>query len=107
MAWVDEEAALYSIIQLESKKVVTKYMSEINFMSSAHQGDIIEIGIDVIKFGTTSISLSCEVRNKMTHESIVTVDNIIMVNLDDKGNPKPHGKTKIEYVRDRLAKKDR
>lgn len=107
LAWVDEEAALYSIIQLESKKVVTKYMSEINFMSSAHQGDIIEIGIDVIKFGTTSISLSCEVRNKMTHESIVTVDNIIMVNLDDKGNPKPHGKTKIEYVRDRLAKKDR
>ena len=106
MAWVDEEAALYSIIQLESKKVVTKYMSEINFMSSAEQGDIIEIGIDVIKFGVTSISLNCEVRNKMTHESIVTVDNIIMVNLDDKGNPKPHGKTKIEYVRDRLAKKD-
>jgi len=107
LAWVDEEAALYSIIQLESKKVVTKYMSEINFMSSAQQGDIIEIGIDVIKFGVTSISLNCEVRNKMTHESIVTVDNIIMVNLDDKGNPKPHGKTKIEYVRDRLAKKDK
>lgn len=107
LAWVDEEAALYSIIQLENKKVVTKYMSEINFMSTAVEGDIIEIGIDVIKFGTTSISLNCEVRNKMTHESIVTVDNIIMVNLDDKGNPKPHGKTKIEYVKDRLAKKEK
>lgn len=107
LAWVDEEAALYSIIQLESKKVVTKYMSEINFMSSAQQGDIIEIGIDVIKFGTTSISLNCEVRNKMTHESIITVDNIIMVNLDDHGNPKPHGKTKIEYVKDRLAKREK
>ncbi|MEM6865677.1 MAG: acyl-CoA thioesterase, partial [Bacteroidota bacterium] len=43
---------------------------------------------------------------KMTHDSIVTVDNIIMVNLDDKGNPKPHGKTKVEYVKDRLAKKE-
>ena len=107
LAWVDEEAALYSIIQLESKKVVTKYMSEINFMSSAQQGDIIEIGIDVIKFGTTSISLNCEVRNKMTQESIITVDNIIMVNLDEHGNPKPHGKTKIEYVRDRLAKREK
>ena len=107
LAWVDEEAALYSIIQLESKKVVTKYMSEINFMSSAQQGDIIEIGIDVIKFGTTSISLNCEVRNKMTHESNITVDNIIMVNLDDHGNPKPHGKTKIEYVKDRLAKREK
>ncbi|WP_339704372.1 hotdog domain-containing protein [uncultured Kriegella sp.] len=103
LAWVDEEAALYSIVQLENKKVVTKYMSEINFMSTARQGDIVEIGIEVVKFGKTSLTLNCEVRNKMTHETIVTVDNIIMVNLDDAGKPKSHGKTKIEFVKDRLA----
>ncbi len=103
LAWVDEEAALYSIIQLENKRIVTKYISEINFMSTAKQGDIIEIGIDVIKFGKTSLTLNCEVRNKMTHETIVTVDNIIMVNLGEDGKPAAHGKTKIEYVRDRLA----
>ncbi len=103
LAWVDEEAALYSIIQLENKRIVTKYISEINFMSTAKQGDIIEIGIDVIKFGKTSLTLNCEVRNKMTHETIVTVDNIIMVNLGEDGKPVAHGKTKIEYVRDRLA----
>lgn len=102
LAWIDEEAALYSIVQLESKKVVTKYVSEINFMSSAKKGDIVEIGIEVVKFGVTSITLNCEVRNKMTHESIVTVDDIIMVNLDENGNPAPHGKTKVEYVKDRL-----
>jgi len=105
LAWIDEEAALYTIIQLESKKVVTKYMSEINFMSTAEEGDIVEIGIEVVKFGKSSLNLNCEVRNKMTHETIVTVDNIIMVNLDEKGKPKPHGKRKIEYVKDRLAKK--
>ncbi|GAB5473489.1 MAG: hotdog domain-containing protein [Maribacter sp.] len=104
LAWVDEEAALYSIIQLENKRVVTKYMSEINFMSTAVQGDIVEIGIEVVKFGKTSLNLNCEVRNKMTHETIVTVDNIIMVNLDEDGKPRPHGKTKVEYVKDRLAK---
>ncbi|NER11256.1 Acyl-CoA hydrolase [Muriicola jejuensis] len=103
LSWIDEEAALYSIIQLENKKVVTKYMSEINFMSTAHQGDIVEIGIEVIKFGKSSLILKCEVRNKMTRETILTVDNIIMVNLDDKGKPFPHGKTKVEYVKDRLA----
>jgi acyl-CoA hydrolase len=103
LSWIDEEAALYSIIQLENKKVVTKYMSEINFMSTAHQGDIVEIGIEVIKFGKSSLNLKCEVRNKMTRETILTVDNIIMVNLDDKGKPLPHGKTKVEYVKDRLA----
>lgn len=103
LAWLDEEAALYSIIQLENKRVVTKYMSEINFMSTAKQGDIIEIGIEVVKFGKTSLTLNCEVRNKMTHETIVTVDNIIMVNLGPDGKPMPHGKTKVEYVKDRLS----
>ncbi len=103
LSWIDEEAVLYTIIQLESKRIVTKYMSEINFMSTAVKGDIIEIGIAVVKFGKTSLTLNCEVRNKMNRETIVTVDNIIMVNLDENGKPKPHGKTKIEYVRDRLA----
>lgn len=102
LAWIDEEAALYSIIQLENKRVVTKYISEINFMSSAQTGDIIEIGIEVVKFGKTSLTLNCEVRNKMNRETIITVDNIIMVNLGGDGKPKPHGKTKIEYVKDRL-----
>jgi len=104
LAWIDEEAALYTIIQLENNKVVTKYMSEINFMSKAVEGDIIEIGMEVKKFGSTSISLNCEVRNMRTRETIITVDNIIMVNLDKDGNPKPHGKTKIEFVKDRLSK---
>ena len=103
LAWIDEEAALYTIIQLENPKIVTKYISEINFMSAAKQGDIVEIGIAVVKFGKTSLTLNCEVRNKMNHETIVTVDNIIMVNLGEDNKPKPHGKTKIEFVKDRLA----
>ncbi|BAO77408.1 acyl-CoA thioesterase [Winogradskyella sp. PG-2] len=102
LAWIDEEAALYTIIQLENSKIVTKYISEINFMASAKKGDIIEIGIEVTKFGKSSITMKCEARNKMTRETILTVDNIIMVNLGDDGKPKPHGKTKVEFVSDRL-----
>ena len=104
LEWIDEEAAMYTIIQLENPKIVTKFISEINFKSSAKKGDIVEIGIIVSNFGKTSITLSCEVRNKMTHETIITIDKIIMVNLDSKGNPSPHGKTKVEYVKDRLNK---
>ncbi len=105
LAWIDEEAALYTIIQFDHSRVVTKFMSEINFMSSAKQGDIVEIGIEVIKFGKTSLTLKCEVRNKMTRETIITVDQIIMVNVDENGVPKPHGKTKVEFVKDRLESK--
>lgn len=102
LAWIDEEAALYTTIQLENSKIVTKYMSEINFMASANQGDIVEIGIEVKKFGTSSITLKCEVRNKMTRQTIITVENLIMVNLGPDGKPLPHGKTEVEFVRDRL-----
>ncbi|WP_283639896.1 acyl-CoA thioesterase [Mesonia mobilis] len=107
LEWIDEEAALYSIIQLENQKTVTKYMSEIDFQSSAKQGDIVEIGIEVLKFGTASLTLKCEVRNKMTRKPIIKVDKIVMVSLDEEGKAKPHGKTKVEFVKDRLADDDR
>ena len=106
LSWIDEEAVLYSIIQLENKRVVTKYMSEINFMSTAQQGDIVEIGMEVVNFGKSSLVLKCEARNKMTHETLLTVDQIIMVNLGLDGKPEAHGKTKVEYVKDRLGSSD-
>ena len=97
LQWIDEEAALYTMIQFENKKIATKFMSEINFVSSAKQGDIVELGMEVKKFGTTSITLSCVARNKMTHKHIVTIENITMVNLGEDGKPKPHGKTEVLY----------
>ena len=103
LEWIDEEAALYTIIQLENSRVVTKYISEINFMSSAKQGDIVELGMEVTKFGKSSLTLKCEARNKMTRETILTVDNIIMVNLGTNGKPTPHGKTEVEFVKNRLG----
>lgn len=103
LEWIDEEAALYSIIQLENPRVVTKFISEINFQSSAKQGDIIEIGLASIKFGHTSLTLRCEVRNKMTREVIITLEKIIMVALNENGKPAAHGKHKVEFVRDRIA----
>jgi acyl-CoA thioesterase YciA len=102
LAWIDEEAALYSIVQLENPRVVTKHMSEINFISSAKQGDIVEIGLDVVKFGNSSLVLKCEVRNMMTRETIITIDTITMVSLGEDGKPKAHGKTQVEFVRDRI-----
>ncbi len=97
LRWIDEEAAIYTIIQLGNSFVVTKYMSEINFVSTAKQGDIIELGIYATAFGRTSITLTCEVRNKITRKRILTIDKIVFVNMGADGQPMPHGRTEITY----------
>ena len=103
LQWVDEEAALYAIVQLENKAVVTKYISDINFINASRGGDIIEIGIDVVHFGRTSLTMRCEVRNMMTRKAIISIENITMVNLGEDGKPAPHGKTRVEFVKNRLS----
>ena len=37
LQWIDEEAALYAMIQLDNRKIVTKYISEIDFISAPKQ----------------------------------------------------------------------
>ena len=98
LRWIDEEAAIYAICQLDNQRVVTKFMSEINFVSSARQGDIIELGMKATDFGRTSMTLRCEVRNKITRKSILTVEKMVFVNLCDDGKPAPHGRERIRYA---------
>jgi acyl-CoA hydrolase len=92
LCWLDEEAAICAIELLGNRRVVTKAMSEINFVSSARAGDVIELGITATAFGRTSLTLQCEVRNKITQKSILTIDRIVFVNMDENGLPAPHGK---------------
>lgn len=93
LRWIDEEAGIYAMTKLDTKNVVTKYMSEINFISSGKQGDVIEVGLAFKEIGRTSITFSCEVRNLFSKKTIITIDNIVFVKVDENGVPSPHGKT--------------
>lgn len=95
LKWIDEEAAIFAVCQLGSSNIVTKAMSEVNFVSTAVMGDIIEFGMELVNVGTTSITIACDVRNKMTKQSVIKIDKIVFVLLDENGKPKPHGKPKI------------
>ena len=79
--------------QLDSKNVVTKFMSEINFVSPARTGDVVEIGLETVKFGKSSITVKCIARVKQTQKIIITIDKIVFVQLDEHSNPIPHGKS--------------
>lgn len=102
LKWIDEEATIYAILQLGNRRVVTKIISEINFVASAIEGDLIEMGLIATKFGTTSITMRAEVRNMITQKSILTVDHIVFVGLGEDGKPKPHGYTHATSERDRI-----
>ena len=78
--------------KLGTKSVVTKYISEIDFVSSAKQGDVIEIGLGFKKIGRTSISFSCEVRNVFSKQTIIKIENIVFVKVDENGKAESHGK---------------
>ena len=93
LKWIDEEAGIYAMTKLDTKKVVTKYISEIDFVHSSKQGDVIEIGLEFKAIGRTSITISCNVRNLFTKKVIITIDKIVFVKIDDDENPIPHNKT--------------
>ncbi|KMK72834.1 thioesterase [Kocuria rhizophila] len=102
LRWIDEEAAIYAIVQLGNRRAVTKYMSEIEFVSSAVEGDLIEMGLTATRFGRTSLTMRAQVRNMITRELILSIDKIVFVSLDENGEPVPHGYTEITYDRDRI-----
>jgi len=94
LEWIDEEAAIYAICQLETNCLVTKHIGEISFESAALQGDVVEFGLATKKVGNTSITITCLVRNKATKKTICLADDIVFVQVDpDTRKPIPHGKT--------------
>lgn len=93
MAWIDEEAAIFAACQLGTDKIVTKFISAIDFLAPAKQGDIVEIGTALVALGRTSITVSCVLRNKTSKQDILRVEKIVFVCLDDQGQPHPHGVT--------------
>lgn len=101
LQWIDEEAAIYAIIQLGNHRLVTKYISEIEFESPARTGDLLELGFIATEFGRTSLTMRATVRNIITRTAILSIEKIVFVNLDENGQPAPHGYSTITYDRDR------
>jgi acyl-CoA hydrolase len=100
LKWIDEEAAIFAMCQLGDNQVVTKYMSEIDFVNPAYNNDIIEIGCETVAVGRTSITINCEVRVKDTKTTIIKIERIVLVHVDSNGRPKAHNKT-IEMLKEK------
>ena len=90
LAWVDEEAAIFAGIETRHKRVVTKRISEIDFIAPARQGDIVEIGVRLKKVGITSVTLEVQVRDLTSEKIIIEIDDMVFVCVDENGRPVRH-----------------
>jgi acyl-CoA hydrolase len=96
LAWIDEEAAIFVTEYLETPLIVTKYIDEIDFVAPAFKGDIIEIGIELVSVGNTSVTVKCVVRNLTTKNNIIEVNKLTFVRIGADGHSKPHGKDQFQ-----------
>ena len=98
LLWIDEQSAIYAECQLNSNMIVTKAMSKIDFVSPATLNDTLTIGFDVVRIGKTSITISCEVRNKNSDKLIIKIDEITFVKIDENGKPTNHNVTEKRLI---------
>jgi len=96
LSWIDEECYIYCACQMRSHDIVTKYISEMNFESPAYQGDVIEIGVDSVEVGRTSLTVRAVVRDKDTKREIISIDKIVFVSVNREGRAIPHGQGKTQ-----------
>jgi len=52
---------------------------------------VIEFGLELVSLGHSSITVSCQVRNKMTQAPVVSIDKMVFVHVNAQGLPVPHG----------------
>ena len=81
---------IYAISQLGTWRVGTKYMSEISFVSSAQMATWSSWGWTPTS-SAALIVLRCQARNMVTGKTILSIEKIVMVGLDEHGRPLEHG----------------
>ena len=91
LKWIDEEGGIHAGLELNTGLIVTKLMSEIDFKFPVILGDVIEIGMQTLDIGKSSVTLACEVRSLHADKVVLTIDKIVYVRVNKYGLPKGHG----------------
>ncbi|MDI7742697.1 acyl-CoA thioesterase [Lysinibacillus fusiformis] len=98
LAYIDEIAAITSM-KHAGGNTVTVSIDSVDFLSSAHVGDILELESMVVYTGKTSITVFVRVTafHVETGESTLTTESFVtMVAVDENGKPRPVSQVVIE-----------
>jgi|GEM_PF-409572 len=94
MEWVDENAALFCMTQMGTRRIATKKISEVIFNQPADLGDVLDFLCRVKSVGRTSLTCECRVVTKRIadddRQKLIVECDLVFVALDLNGRPAPH-----------------
>ncbi len=105
LAWIDEAGAAFACQIADTGRMVTKYMSEVNFERAVRPGQLIKLYGRCLKIGKTSVTIQIEARRHSIYNGTqkpVCKCNIVFVRIDGDGEPVPIA----PHVRYKLDKKE-
>ena len=82
LKWIDEEGGIQAAIELQTGLIVTKFISEIEFKFPVLQGDVVEIGMQTLEIGKTSVTLSCDVRSLQADRVVCSIAKMTYVRVN-------------------------
>ena len=91
LKWIDEEGGIHAALELETGLIVTKYISEIDFKFPVLEGDVVEIGMQTLEIGNTSVTIACDVRSLQADRIVCSIDKMVYIRVNKYGLPKKHG----------------
>ena len=91
LKWIDEEGGIHAALELQTGLIVTKFISEIDFKFPVIQGDVVEIGMQTLEIGNTSVTLACDVRSLQADRVVCSIDKMVYIRVNKYGLPKSHG----------------
>lgn len=109
LAWLDEAGAVFTAQVCGTPRMVTKCISEVIFKKPVRPGQIIKIYGDVVKIGTSSITIKLSARrHSVVNGSQRAVCDVEMtfVRIDGDGEPVPIQNVKQKYTDRRIKKEE-
>jgi len=109
LAWLDEAGGAYAAQCCDTPRMVTVKMGETAFKKPIRPGHLIKIYGEVVRCGTTSITIRLEARRHSVYngtQAIACTSTLVFVRVDGDGEPIPlSDKVRNKYEAKNSAKK--
>ena len=105
LAWLDEAGAAYAAQCCDTPRMVTVRMGETLFKKPSRPGHLIKIYGEVVRVGTTSITINLEARRHSVYNGtqvLACTSSLVFVRVDGDGEAIPLS----DKVRAKYNKKD-